>query len=40
MNYADSAMATDKLIDLAYKITDGMAFKVPPSTPRRPDLPA
>lgn len=40
MNYPGSPMVTDKLIDLAYKITDGMSFKVPPSTPRRPDLPA
>ena len=34
-----NTIVTDKLIDLAYKITEGMAFKEPPSTPRRPDLP-
>lgn len=34
-----NTIVTDKLIDLAYKITEGMSFKEPPSTPRRPDLP-
>lgn len=35
-----SGIVTEKLIDLAYKITEGMSFKEPPSTPRRPDLAA
>ncbi len=37
---AGSGIVTEKLIDLAYKITEGMSFKEPPSTPRRPGLAA
>lgn len=36
----DDAGVTDRLIDLAYTITEGMTFKDPPSTPRRTGLSA